>query len=317
MRIVLTGGAGFIGSCFLEFLNRKGIKDIVIVDNLTKEKEKNIKGKFFREYFHKDEFLEKLKDKNFDKKFDFFIHLGACTKTDEVNADFIIRNNYIYSKKIAEWVLEKDIPFIYASSASTYGKEEKNFSDDERLIENLVPVNYYGISKHMFDLWVVLNGFHNIFVGLKFFNVYGPNEEHKGAMRSVISKGYNEIKTTGKIRLFKSYRKEYQNGEQKRDFVYVYDVCEVIWFFIENKRKKGIFNVGTGKARSFNEVARILFKYLKKQENIEYIEMPENVKRHYQYFTQADIEKLRKVGFKKNFRDIEEGIREYIDFLRV
>ncbi|MGB9677337.1 MAG: NAD-dependent epimerase/dehydratase family protein, partial [Candidatus Ratteibacteria bacterium] len=202
MRVILTGGAGFIGSCFLEFLNKKGIKDIIIVDNLNEEKRENIIGKKFLEYYHKDEFIYRIENKKMDKNFDFFIHLGACTNTREKNVEYIIKNNFIYSKKIALFSLENDIPLIYASSASTYGREEKDFSDDEKNIENLIPTNLYGLSKHIFDIWVVNNNLHKKFVGLKFFNVYGPNEEHKKDMRSIISKGYRQIKEKGKIKLF-------------------------------------------------------------------------------------------------------------------
>jgi len=314
MRIILTGGAGFIGSCLLKYLNEKGIKDILIVDNLNEEKAKNIKDRKYCCYYQKEEFILKIEEKKIDKNFDFIIHLGACTNTREKNVEYIIKNNFIYSKKLALFSLENDIPFIYASSASTYGKEE-NFSDDENIIENLVPTNLYGLSKHIFDLWVVNNKLNEKFVGLKFFNVYGPNEEHKKDMRSIISKGYRQIKETGSIKLFKSYKKEYRDGEQKRDFIYVFDVCDVIWFFIENKNKCGIYNVGTGKAISFNEIAKLLFKYMGIKEKIEYIDMPEDVKNHYQYFTQANIEKLKNTGYKKNFTDIEEGIKEYINYL--
>jgi len=316
MRIILTGGSGFIGSCFLQYLNKKGIKDILVVDNLTEEKKKNLAGKKYSEFYQKDEFISKIEEKKIDKNFDLIIHLGACTNTREQNVEYIIKNNFIYSKKLALFSLKNDIRFIYGSSASTYGREEKNFSDDEKNIENLVPTNLYGLSKQIFDIWVVSNKFNDKFVGLKFFNVYGPNEEHKKDMRSIISKGYRQIKETGKIRLFKSYRKEYKDGEQKRDFVYVMDVCDVIWFFIENKNKNGIYNVGTGKARSFNEVARLLFKYMDKKENIEYFEMPEDVKNYYQYFTQANIEKLERAGYRKKFTDIEDGIKEYVKYLK-
>ncbi len=314
MRIILTGGAGFIGSCFLDYLNKKGIKDIVLVDHLNQEKRENIKNKKFKEYYDKDEFLYRI-EKKFDKSFDFLIHLGACTNTRENNLEYIIRNNFIYSKKLALFCLENDIKLIYASSAVTYGKEEKNFLDDENNIENLVPLNLYGLSKNLFDMWVVLNKLHNNFVGLKFFNVYGPNERHKGQMQSVISKGYEQIKKEGKIRLFKSYSKDYKDGEQKRDFIYVMDVCEVIWFFIENSEKKGIYNVGTGKARSFNDVAKILFQYLNKKENIEYVDMPEDIRDKYQYFTQANIDKLRKAGYKNDFLELEDGIKEFISII--
>jgi ADP-L-glycero-D-manno-heptose 6-epimerase len=315
MRIILTGGAGFIGSCLLKYLNEKGIRDILIVDNLNDEKAKNLKNRKYCCYYQKEEFITKIEEKKIDKKFDFIIHLGACTNTREKNVEYIIKNNFIYSKKLAIFSLENDIPFIYASSASTYGREEKNFSDDEKNIENLIPVNLYGLSKHIFDLWVISNKLNERFVGLKFFNVYGPNEEHKKDMRSIISKGYRQIKEKGKISLFKSYREEYKDGEQRRDFIYVFDVCDVIWFFIENKDKSGIYNVGTGKATSFNEIAELLFKYMGLKKEIEYIDMPEDVKNYYQYFTRADIEKLRKAGYKKNFTDIEEGIKEYIKYL--
>jgi len=315
MRIILTGGAGFIGSCLLKYLNEKGIKDILIVDNLNEEKAKNIKDRKYCCYYQKEEFILKIEEKKIDKNFDFIIHLGACTNTREKNVEYIFKNNFIYSKKLALFSLENDIPFIYASSASTYGKEEENFSDDEKNIKNLVPTNLYGLSKHIFDLWVVNNKLNEKFVGLKFFNVYGPNEEHKKDMRSIISKGYREIKETGSIKLFKSYKKEYRDGEQKRDFIYVFDVCDVIWFFMENKNKCGIYNVGTGKAISFNEIAKLLFKYMGIKEKIEYIDMPEDVKNYYQYFTKANIEKLKNAGYRKNFLDIEDGIKEYIKFL--
>ncbi|MCM8784821.1 MAG: ADP-glyceromanno-heptose 6-epimerase [Candidatus Omnitrophica bacterium] len=314
MRIILTGGAGFIGSCFLSYLNKKGINDIVLVDRLNQQKKKNIENKKFNKYYDKDEFLLRIV-KKFDKSFDFLIHLGACTNTRESNFEYVIKNNFIYSKKLALFCLENNIEFIYASSAATYGKEEKNFLDDENNIENLVPLNLYGLSKNLFDMWVVLNKFHINFVGLKFFNVYGPNETHKEEMRSIISKGYEQIKKTGKIRLFKSYKEDYKDGEQKRDFVYVMDVCDVIWFFMENRDKKGIYNVGTGKARSFNDVAKILFKYLNKKENIEYIDMPEDMRDKYQYFTQANIEKLRKAGYKKEFLELEDGVKEFISVI--
>ncbi|HOM27184.1 MAG TPA: ADP-glyceromanno-heptose 6-epimerase [bacterium] len=317
MKIILTGACGFIGSCFLGYLNKKGIEDIILVDRINEKKRKNIENKKFKDYYDKDEFIQKIEEKRFDKNFDFLIHLGACTNTREKNVEYILKNNFIYSKKLAVFCLENDIEFIYASSAATYGKEEKNFSDEEENIENLIPVNLYGLSKNIFDLWVVLNKFHNKFVGLKFFNVYGTNEEHKGEMRSIISKGYEQITQTGKIKLFKSYRKEYKDGEQKRDFVYVKDVCEVIWFFMENRKKKGIFNVGTGKARSFNEVAEILFKYLGKKKNIEYIDMPIDMKESYQYFTQANIEKLRSAGYKNGFMELEEGIKNFIQSQKV
>jgi len=315
MKIILTGGAGFIGSCFLWKLNKEGIEDIFVVDHLNERKEKNLKNKKFSDYFEKGEFL-RLIEKDKIERVDTVIHLGACTSTVETNAEYIIENNYIYSKILAEWCLRNNIRFIYASSAATYGDGENGFSDEDEITLKLKPLNLYGISKHLFDLWVVSNKLTGKFVGLKFFNVYGPNEYHKGEMRSIVAKAYDEIVKTGKIKLFKSYRKNIKDGEQKRDFISVFDVINVIFFFMKNPTVSGIFNVGTGKARSFNEVANIIFSILGKTPSIEYVEMPERIKRQYQYFTEARVEKLRKAGYTENFSSLEEGIKSYIEFLR-
>ncbi|MCD6407422.1 ADP-glyceromanno-heptose 6-epimerase [bacterium] len=315
MKIILTGGAGFIGSCFLWKLNKEGIEDIFVVDHLNERKEKNLKNKKFSDYFEKGEFL-RLIEKDKIERVDAVIHLGACTSTVETNAEYIIENNYIYSKILAEWCLRNNIRFIYASSAATYGDGENGFSDEDEITLKLKPLNLYGISKHLFDLWVVSNKLTGKFVGLKFFNVYGPNEYHKGEMRSIVAKAYDEIVKTGKIKLFKSYRKNIKDGEQKRDFISVFDVINVIFFFMKNPTVSGIFNVGTGKARSFNEVANIIFSILGKTPLIEYVEMPERIKRQYQYFTEARVEKLRKAGYTENFSSLEEGIKSYIEFLR-
>lgn len=315
MKIILTGGAGFIGSCLLKKLNEMSVNEIIVVDHLNEEKWKNLIGTSFYEYYEKDDFIEVIEKEKIDKKFDFLIHLGACTDTMEKNAKYMIENNYIYSKKLLKWAIKNNVNFIYASSASTYGKGENGFSDDHENIKNLKPLNLYGFSKHLFDLWIVNNGLIDRVTGLKFFNVYGENEFHKRHMASVILKGYYQIKKEGKIKLFKSYHPQYKDGEQRRDFVYVWDVVDVIVFFIENPDKKGIFNVGTGKARTFNEVAEILFNCLKVPKNIEYIDMPEGLRENYQYFTEGKIEKLRKAGYKEEFTQIEEGIRKYVEYL--
>lgn len=315
MKIILTGGAGFIGSCFLWKLNKEGIENVFVVDHLNRKKEKNLKNKKFSDYFEKKEFI-KLIERNRIEKVDILIHLGACTSTVETNAGYIIENNYIYSKILGEWCLRNNIRFIYASSGATYGNGENGFSDEDKITLKLKPLNLYGLSKHLFDLWVISNKLTEKFVGLKFFNVYGPNEYHKEEMRSIVAKAYSEIVKTGKIKLFKSYKKNVKDGEQKRDFVSVFDVINVIFFFVENPSINGIFNVGTGKARSFNELANIIFYLLGKRRVVEYIEMPERLKKQYQYFTEAKIEKLRKAGYTEDFASLEDGIKNYIEYLK-
>ncbi len=315
MRIILTGGAGFIGSCFLRKLNEKGITDILVVDHLDDLKWKNLLNKKFTDYVEKDEFIKLLCEGKVEKA-NFLIHLGACTKTTEKDASYLIKNNFIYSRKLAEWAVQRDVNFLYASSASTYGAGENGFSDDDENTLRLKPLNLYGFSKHLFDIWVVNNGLSSKFVGFKFFNVFGPNEYHKKDMKSVVAKAFYQIKESGVLRLFKSYHNNYKDGEQKRDFIYVKDVVDVIYYFIENPDKKGIFNVGTGKATSFNELAENIFKALGKEKRIEYIDMPQDIRKHYQYFTEANIEKLKKAGYKKEFTPLEKAVSEYIDYLK-
>lgn len=321
--VVITGAAGFIGSVLLKYLNQKGIEQIICVDHLSvgaqtgldNEKWKNLYGKKFIDYIEKDDFLQLIEKDKLPSGINAIIHLGACTSTVEKDVNYMIKNNFLYTKRIAEYCISKNIFLIYASSAATYGNGENGFVDDESKIFNLKPLNIYGFSKHLFDMLVVNNDlWRKHFCGLKFFNVYGPNEYHKGEMKSVINKMYYQIKNEGKVSLFKSYKDNFKNGEQKRDFVYVKDVVDVIYFFFEN-RKSGIYNVGTGKAVSFNEVAETLFSSLGIKKNIEYIEMPENIRPNYQYFTQADISKLRKAGYRKEFTSIEKGVSDYVKYL--
>lgn len=312
-KIILTGGAGFIGSVLLKFLNNIGIEEIIIVDHLdTSEKWKNLRNKIFEDYIDKKDFLELL-DKNKIDNIRAIIHLGACSSTIEKDSNYLIHNNYKYSKKLCSFALYNNIRFIYASSAATYGDGSMGFKDDIKLLPFLKPLNIYGFSKHLFDLWLYKNKLFNRVVGLKFFNVYGPNEYHKGEMRSVVNKAYLQIKKEKKIKLFKSYKKEYKDGEQKRDFIYVKDVAKVILFFLENIEKNGLFNVGTSQARSWNELAKVIFETLNIPINIEYIDMPEDIKKNYQYFTQANINKLREAGYIDEFTPIEEGVKEYIN----
>jgi ADP-L-glycero-D-manno-heptose 6-epimerase len=314
-KIVVTGGAGFIGSNVVEALNQKGEDRIIIVDRLKEGiKWKNLLGLKFIDYIDKYEFL-KLIEKGHFKEISAIIHLGACSNTTVKNLHYLYLNNYKYSQKLALFALENDITFIYASSAATYGDGSLGFSDDEALIPQLKPLNPYGFSKQLFDLWLYYNGLLNRVVGLKYFNVFGEREFHKGEMRSVVLKAYEQIKKEGKVRLFKSYHPKYPDGGQLRDFIYVKDAVEVTLFFLENPHIKGIFNVGTGKARSFKDLALAVFSALNLPPCIEYIEMPEHLKKQYQYFTQADITKLRNVGYNKPMWELEDAVKSYVNWL--
>jgi len=314
-KIIVTGGAGFIGSNLVETLNQKGEDRIIIVDHLNEgNKWKNLLGLKFLDYIEKDEFLEKI-EKGYFKDVSAIVHLGACSNTTVKDLHYLYLNNYKYSQKLALFALENEINFIYASSAATYGDGSMGFSDEEALLPKLKPLNPYGFSKHLFDLWLYYNELLNQVVGLKYFNVFGEREFHKGEMKSVALKAYEEIKKEGKVKLFKSYHPDYKDGEQLRDFIYVKDAVEVTIFFLENPKIKGIFNVGTGKARSFKDLVLAIFSALSLPPNIEYVEMPEYLKNQYQYFTQADITKLRKVGYNKPMWELESAIKNYVNYL--
>ena len=284
MRIVVTGGAGFIGSCLLWKLNTSGLTDIIVVDELdSSEKWKNLIGKQFEDYLDKNVFLDYMTKGMFEKTIDCIIHFGACSSTTETDAAYVMENNYAYSKKLAQWSIKNKKRFLYASSAATYGAGEHGYSDDDTITASLIPLNIYGYSKQAFDVWVLKNNLQKTFVGFKFFNVFGPNEYHKGDMRSMVHKGYQQIKKNGAIRLFKSYKKEYADGEQKRDFVYVKDAVEVVWHFFNNPEQTGIINVGTGYAHTWNDLAQGIFKALGLKPTIDYFDMPEALKDKYQY----------------------------------
>ncbi|MBI5324657.1 MAG: ADP-glyceromanno-heptose 6-epimerase [Ignavibacteriae bacterium] len=310
--IVLTGGAGFIGSCFLDKLNIMNRSDILVVDHLGEgNKWKNLVGKKFLNYKHKSEFRSKLNSGFYGKEIEAIIHFGACSSTTELNADYLLDNNFSYSVELAEFALANEIRFIYASSAATYGSGEQGYSDNE--FEKLNPLNIYGYSKHLFDLWVINKGYDKIFTGLKFFNVFGPNEYHKGDMASMVYKSFCQVKETGKVRLFKSNNPDYKDGEQKRDFVYVMDCVNIIWDILNKPDFAGIYNLGTGTARTWNDLANAVFSAMKLKPNFEYIEMPASIKNQYQNFTQADMGKLKATGLKVEFRSLEESVKDYIE----
>jgi len=310
---IVTGGAGFIGSCFLSKLNSEGIDDILVVDNLgSSEKWKNLRGKRYNDYLQKNDFLARVESGSFKEKVDAIVHLGACSSTTELNAEYMMANNFRYTKVLSEWALRNGTRFVYASSAATYGDGDLGFSDADSEMEKLRPLNVYGYSKHLFDLWALRSGALKKVAGLKFFNVYGPNEYHKGDMMSVICKAHEQITKTGKLKLFKSYRSDYGDGEQKRDFIYVKDCSDVLFDLMKSPKICGVFNLGTGSARSWNDLARATFAAMGKPANIEYIEMPEVLRGRYQYFTEAKMEKLRSAGYHKPFTSLEDGVKDYV-----
>jgi len=320
--IIVTGGAGFIGSALIAALNKRQITDILVVDELgTDQKWKNLRNLSFTDYVEKDDFLEMVIEDKLDSSVESVFHLGACSDTTETNASYLIKNNYEYSKLLAQWATDADIRFIYASSAATYGDGSAGFSDDQEKIENLKPLNMYGYSKHLFDLWARRAGLLKKLVGLKYFNVYGPNEYHKADMRSFCIKAFEQInapvlscesKNGGKVRLFKSYKPEYADGRQLRDFIYVKDAVDMTLFFYDNPQLSGLFNIGTGKARTWNDLVKAVFAAMGKKPNIEYIEMPESIRNQYQYFTEADITNLRKAGYDKETSPLEDAIKDYV-----
>jgi len=311
--IIVTGGAGFIGSAFVWKLNQEGIEDIVIVDQLgSDDKWKNLVNLRFADYIHKDEFMNLVLADEVPFEASAVIHMGACSSTTERDADYLWENNYLYSRELAEWALRHSARFIYASSAATYGDGSLGFSDDHERISQLKPINMYGYSKQIFDLWVLKNKLEDKMVGIKFFNVFGPNEYHKGDMTSVICKAFNQIRETGKMRLFKSYKKEYPDGGQMRDFVYVKDCLNVMWWFLKNPEVNGIYNLGTGKARTWKDLIKAVFAAMERKANIQYIEMPAALRNQYQYFTEAQMNKLKSAGCPVFFAPLEETVRDYV-----
>lgn len=312
--IIVTGGAGFIGSAVVWRLNQKGERDILIVDHLDEtEKWKNLVPLRFSDYLDRDAFIERIEKGDFDSRIRAIVHLGACSSTTETSAGYLMENNYRYTLRLAAWQEQHpNCRFIYASSAATYGDGAQGYRDDETSLHTLRPLNMYGYSKQLFDLYALRRGWLDRIAGLKYFNVFGPNEDHKGDMRSVMNKAYPAVRDHGRIRLFESYRPDYGDGEQVRDFIYVKDAVEMTLFFMENRRANGLFNIGTGRARSWNDVARAMFKALEREPSIEYIPMPEALRDKYQYYTCADTEKLRAAGCTHQCMTLEEAVSDYI-----
>jgi len=311
-NIVVTGAAGFIGSCLAGYLNEQGFENLILVDDFSRpEKAPNLEGKHHSMKIGRDDFFEWL----FHEKLniDFIFHIGARTDTTEFDYGIHQRLNVEYSQKIWNYCTVHNIPLVYASSAATYGAGEHGYKDDHELSYKLKPLNPYGVSKNEFDKWVLHQHNHPSFwAGLKFFNVYGPNEYHKARMASVIWHSFNQVRKDGKVKLFRSHRADFNDGEQLRDFVYVKDVIKVCYWLMENQPASAIYNLGTGTARTFNDLVKATFAGMDLPVEIVYIDMPEDIRDKYQYFTEADMDKLRAAGYTEPFYSLEEGINDYV-----
>jgi ADP-L-glycero-D-manno-heptose 6-epimerase len=319
-QILVTGGAGFIGSALVWALNQRGRSDIVITDFLgADEKWRNLVPLRFRDYVDAGEFRRRLAAQpGAFGQFSAVFHLGACSATTETNAAYLADNNYAVTRELAAWALASGARFIYASSAATYGDGAQGMSDQDDNLARLRPLNAYGYSKQLFDLHAQREGWLRRIVGLKYFNVFGPNEDHKGEMRSLVHKAYQQVLASGRIRLFKSYRPDYRDGEQKRDFLYVKDAVEMTLHFAEESGAQagGLFNLGSGEANTWIALAQAIFAALERRPDIEFIEMPEVLRGKYQYYTLADIAKLRASGYRRPVTPLAEAVRDYVqDYL--
>jgi ADP-L-glycero-D-manno-heptose 6-epimerase len=317
--IVVTGGAGFIGSALVWALNHRGREDILVIDRLGQtDKWRNLAGLRFADYLDKAAFIEGLEQGRFGETIEAIFHMGACSSTTETDADYLMANNYRYTVRIAAWrASHRACRLIYASSAATYGDGSRGYVDDERRLQTSRPLNMYGYSKHLFDLRARREGWLKDIAGLKYFNVFGPNEGHKGEMRSVINKAYPGVRDTGRMRLFKSHRTDYGHGEQQRDFIYVKDAVAMTLFFLDHPEVNGLFNIGTGQARAWKDVAGALFAAAGKPGTIEYIPMPDDLQGKYQYYTCADMTKLQAAGCEVRCTPLEEAVDDYVqNYLR-
>ena len=310
--MIITGAAGFIGSALISRLNKDNFNYIIAVDDFSfPEKNKNLEGKKIQERVHRDDLFDWIKGK--EHLIEFFFHIGARTDTAEFDTAIFDRLNVEYSQKVWKLCYEKQIPLVYASSAATYGLGELGYDDREDIIQDLKPLNPYGVSKNNFDIWALKQENKPFFwAGLKFFNVYGPNEYHKERMASVILHTHRQIKNTGAMKLFRSHNPDFKDGEQTRDFVYVKDVVEVIIFLMHHRQNSGLYNLGTGEARTFLDLAKNTFKACDVEEKISFIDTPEDIRDKYQYFTEANMDKLRAIGYDKKFHTLEEGVEDYV-----
>jgi ADP-L-glycero-D-manno-heptose 6-epimerase len=314
--IIVTGGAGFIGSNIVATLNERGYDDILVVDRLgTGEKWKNLRGLRYRDFLDKDDFLAAVKVRALAPPAVVF-HMGACSATTERDADYLMRNNAHYTRKVCRWALEMGARFITASSAATYGDGARGYDDDDAVTPTLRPLNMYGYSKQLFDEWALREGIYGRIVGLKFFNVFGPREAHKADMRSVVHKAYHQVLDRGKISLFRSARTEYRDGGQMRDFISVKDAVAVALHFMEHHDANGLFNCGTGRARTWLNLAHAVFAAMGREPEIDWIDMPAALANKYQYFTEAKMDKLRTVGgYTAAFTPLEEAVADYVGWI--
>lgn len=310
--IVVTGAAGFIGSCLVSGLNAKGYEDLILVDDFSRsEKEPNLNSKVFSQKVDREDFAQWLDENH--KMVYFIFHIGARTDTTEFDTEIFDKLNLNYTKKVWQQCAEYAIPLVYASSGATYGLGEYGYSDSHEIVDKLKPLNPYGDSKNDFDIWALKQEKSPYFwAGLKFFNVYGPNEYHKGRMASVIFHAYNQIREKGFVKLFRSHNPEYKDGEQLRDFIYVKDVVSVCLYLMENKNQSGLFNLGTGNARTFLDLAKATYSALNIEPKIEFVDTPEDIRDKYQYYTQAEMGKLISDGYEIPFTSLEEGVKDYV-----
>ncbi len=315
--ILITGAAGFIGSAVASALNRQGRTDLLLCDLFgEQERWQNILGLRYKQFIHRDVLFEYLNSAPYAGAIQTIIHLGACSDTTMADMDFLLENNVNYSIKLCQWALQHDVRFVYASSAAVYGDGSLGFSDNDEITPTLRPLNKYGFSKWMFDMWVLENGYQDKVAGLRYFNVFGPNEYHKGEMASVVFRAFPLASAEGRIRLFESHRPGIDHGEQARDFIYIDEAVAITLFFLNNPPANGIYNTGTGRAHSFNELAQGLFEGLDKPPVIEYFPMPEELRERYQYFTQADISRLQRAGYPPSQDRFKECVVGYVrDYL--
>lgn len=311
-RVLLTGGAGFIGSATLWALNRRGCSRVVVVDVMgTSEKWRNLSPLRYEDYVEASDLFSRLRSNSLGR-FDLVLHLGAESSTTVTDVAYLLRNNYEYTKDLAHWALDHGARFVYASSAATYGNGSQGMDDRTEAIEQFQPLNPYGYSKQLFDVYAKTSGILNRIVGLKYFNVFGPNENHKGDMRSVVAKAYEQVRDTERIRLFKSYKPDYKDGEQKRDFLYVKDAVEMTLHLAETASAAGLYNLGSGGAHTWLDLANAVFAAMKVPPAIDFIDMPEALRGQYQYFTEANISKLRATGFTSDLTPLNDAVADYV-----